>query len=116
MAEHCTSLTYLNLTRCHVTDASISRVAKRCTGLVTLELQHCSDVSDASITLAAQHLKGLTCLNLYKCSKLSDESIVFVATLTRLTSLSLRNVPSPTDKSIGPIAEVSCHASFRSIE
>jgi F-box/leucine-rich repeat protein 2/20 len=59
-----------------VRDRHIIALAQSCTGLKSLDLSRCMQVTDAGIVAIAQHCVGLQSLNVILCKRLSDASMV----------------------------------------
>ena len=100
--EHCTGLQSLSLNRCHeITDTGLMSISKHSTNLESLKINYCSRITDASIISISTHCTGLQSLNLDRCHQITDASIISISTYcTGLQSLNLGWCTQITDASI----------------
>ena len=101
-----------------VTDHTLQSIAEHCTGLQSLSLRHCLEITDAGFIIISEHypnLQSLTVdcwgqitdasivsiLNLQWCHQITDASIISISThCTGLQSLNLCGCHQITDASI----------------
>ena len=102
IAEHCTGLQSLSLNYCwEITEAGLIAISEHCTGLQSLNLNDCEQITDASIISMSTHCTGLEKLHLDDCHHITDGSIISISThCTGLQSLNLYGCIQITDTSI----------------
>jgi len=102
IAEHCTGLESLSLSDCReITDSGVITISEHCTGLQTLNLQGCHQITDASIISISTYCTGLQSLNLLECLQITDAGIISISThCTGLQSINLGGCYKITDVSI----------------
>ena len=107
IAEHCTGLQSLSLNRCYeITNTGLITVSEQCTNLQSLKINYSDQISDASILSISIHCTGLLSLDLVYCNQVTDVSIISISThCTGLQSLNLKYYDEITDASIIPISE-----------
>ena len=106
IAKYGTGMQSLTLTYCRdITDTGIITFAQYCTGLTSLDLTNCYLITDISVKVIALYCTRLERLDLSYCSELTDDSIVSLSTnCLRLKSLSLMLCTQITDTSVRNIA------------
>ena len=95
----------LDLRETRVTDALLRDVATTFTGLTSLKLPGCSDITDAGLAHLAQ-LTGLTSLDLAWCEDITDAGLKHLAQLTGLTWLDLRGCERITDAGVAHLRDL----------
>ena len=61
LAERCTGLTTVHLSSCsNITDAAVIGLAERCTGLTTVDLRGCSNITAAAMEQLAGRFPAIT--------------------------------------------------------
>ena len=102
IAEHCTGLQSLSLSDCwELTEAGLVAISEHCTNLKSLKIGDCCEITDVSIISISNHCTGLQTLNLWDCREITDVSIISVSThCTGLQSLDLWGCREITDASI----------------
>jgi hypothetical protein len=99
IAENCTGLQSINLDCCRqITDSSIISISTDCTGLHSLNLELCQLITNASIISISSHCTRLQSLNLEGCNRITDASIISISShCTGLQLSSLSNCQLLTD-------------------
>jgi len=102
IAEHCTGLQSLSLSDCReITDTGLIAISKHCYKLENLKVDCCDRITDASIISISIHCIGLQSLNLVECRLISDISIISISNYcTGLQSLNLEGCHQITDATI----------------
>ena len=102
LAEYCTGLQSLSLRHCReITDAGFIPISEHCCNLLSLKVEDCSQITDASIISLSTHCTGLHSLNLDGCDQITDTSIISLSThCTGLQLLNLDGCDQITDASI----------------
>ena len=102
IAEHCTGLQSLSLSWCReISDTGLITISLHCHELKSFKIDYCRQISDVSIISISSHCTGLQSLDLYGCGQITDASIISISThCAGLQSLNLRNCHSLTDASI----------------
>ena len=102
IAEHCTGLQSLSLNSCwEITHAGLTTISEHCANLESLNLFDCDQITDDSIISISIHCIGLQSLNLRKCHKITYASIISIYTnFTGLQSLNLADCRQIADASI----------------
>ena len=101
IAEHCTGLQSLSLRYCwEITETGLIIISEHCTNLKSLKIGDCCEITDVSIISISTHCTGLQSLNLRWCPQITDASIISIS--THCTGLQLLNLESRqiTDASI----------------
>src|SRR5262249_30260227 len=94
LARGLSGLTSLILSECgQVSDEGVKALAQSLSGLTSLDLTGCRQVSDEGVRALAQSLSGLTSLDLAGCEKISHLPRSFTA-LLQLRYLRLPDIPS----------------------
>ena len=98
IAEHCTGLQSLSLKRCReITDAGVITISN----LKSFFIYNCYQITDVSIISISTQCTGLQSLHLEGCSDITDASIISISThCTGLQSLDLGWCDHITDASI----------------
>jgi hypothetical protein len=106
VAQHCTALTWLNLTRCkEVDDDSTIMIALRCTSLRHLFLAACVRVTDITLQAVGGFCTDLEELQVAGCAGIGDDGLLAVAKgCRRLTTLSVDTCTGISDDSIAVLA------------
>ena len=102
IAEHCTGLQSLSLSYCEeITDAGLIAISEHRPNLRSLKICYCDQITDASIISISTHFAGLQSLNLEDCKQITDASIISISThCNGLQSLHLGGCDQITDDSI----------------
>jgi hypothetical protein len=75
ISTHCTGLQSLILDRCQqITDVSVLSISENCTGLKELFVSLTS-ITDASLIAIAKNCTGLQLLSTFQCYRLSSEEL-----------------------------------------
>jgi hypothetical protein len=101
IAEYCTGLQSLSLSCClEITDAGLMTIFKHCSNLISLQM-HRSSITDSSMISISTHCTGLLSVNLRWCGQITDASIISISThCIGLQSLNLESCDLITDVSI----------------
>ena len=110
IAEHCTGLQSLSLNSCRdITDAGLIIISEHCPNLKSLKVGDCGKITDVSIISMSNHCTGLQSLDLRWCRQITDASIISISThCTRLQELDLERCEQIRDASI---ISISTHCS-----
>ena len=73
----------------NISDAGIAHICRHQTGLVTLDLRECPDLTNGSVMSIGACLKQLKNLYLHKCKMISDKSVALLNNLNQLEVLDL---------------------------
>ena len=92
----------LDATRCNVGVTELKSITLL-SGLTSLNLSHCPEVTDAGLIHVAQ-LTRLTTLHLRSCFKITDTGLEHIAQLKQLTSLDLYNCRKITNAGLKSLA------------
>lgn len=99
------TLRYLSMSGCKITDNAIRYVAGYCARLVTLNVKECDMLTDYTITVIAQRCKGLEAFDGSCGGRYTDASAQQLALYShQLKSLSLARSAAITNASLGSIA------------
>mmetsp|Transcript_8055 Transcript_8055/g.12212 ORF Transcript_8055/g.12212 Transcript_8055/m.12212 type:complete len:429 (+) Transcript_8055:62-1348(+) len=109
----------LNLGRCNITDATLSRVSFNCQAIVSLQLSNCVGITDegvAALARAAAWPRSLRELGLRNCGRLTDAVGAHLARGRRLRALDLGWCAGITDACIVEIADGECANSIEKLQ
>lgn len=73
----------------NVSDAGIGSVCKYQTGLITLDIRECPDLTNGSVMAVGTYLRQLKNLYLHKCKMISDKAVAVLKNLNHLEVLDL---------------------------
>jgi hypothetical protein len=90
----------------HLTDKGL-RAVSSLTGLTSLSLSYCRNVTDEGMMLAVSRLTKLKSLNLTWCSTIREKGLRAVCTLSGLTSLNLSYSVMVTDTGLQAVSNLT---------
>ncbi|CAB4012185.1 F-box LRR-repeat 13-like, partial [Paramuricea clavata] len=100
IAAGCSSLLYLNLSRCKISDATLRSLARNCVNLQYLSLSGCAGFSDKGLSYIA-HGKGarkLSFLDLSGCDQVTEHGFMTISIgFLSISTLILNDLPSLRD-------------------
>jgi len=102
IAEHCTGLQSLSISNCReITDTGLITISEYCPNLKSLRINYCDQITDASIISISTHCTGLQSLLIENCEQITDACIISISThCTELQSLNLWYCVQISDASI----------------
>eukprot|EP00242_Pyramimonas_sp_CCMP2087_P014610 CAMPEP_0198200836 /NCGR_PEP_ID=MMETSP1445-20131203/3757_1 /TAXON_ID=36898 /ORGANISM="Pyramimonas sp., Strain CCMP2087" /LENGTH=279 /DNA_ID=CAMNT_0043870997 /DNA_START=462 /DNA_END=1301 /DNA_ORIENTATION=- len=102
-----TGLTSLNLSGCvQVTDKGLRAALAPLARLTNLNLAYCSGLTDKGVRALLPPLTTLTSLNLADCRGVTNEGLKALAPLTALTSLNLASCNRLTDEGVRALTQL----------